>query len=247
MRPVRWIIDPVVRHVTSAALAVAMAVLVVLAAVAYVTSYDQARSALHTRDDSAARATARITDLTGQIRGLEDSANNNSGRIGELIAEVHALEAQVTAMGGRPVVSEPTVTPTGTTTTVPVASTRPAPSTSSTTSPPPPPPPSTTTTTVPPTCTSLPVVGCVGAKASRSATRTDCGDWLDLIGGYDWQVPTACRVMMCESGGDPNAVNRSSNARGLFQILGGPLDAAENVALAYQMWQDRGWQPWVCK
>ena len=49
---------------------------------------------------------------------------------------------------------------------------------------------------------------------------------------------------MCESGGDPNAYNARSGATGLFQILNGPRDPAENVALAFRMWQSRGWQPW---
>lgn len=250
-----WLWDPprLLRLMIASALSVAVAVLATLAVVSTVASYRQAQSALHTRDDAAARATARISALTEQIAILNSRSEANSGRIGELIAEVHTLEAQVTAMGGRPLVTEPSTSVTTTTTTTPAnpgasppQSPSPAPSapTTTTTSPPP----STTTTTAPPPpCTSLPVVGCINGKASRSAdTRTNCGDWLDLVASYDWPVGTACRIMLCESSGDPNARNRSG-ATGLFQILSGPTDPAENVALAYSMWSDRGWQPWVCK
>jgi hypothetical protein len=52
--------------------------------------------------------------------------------------------------------------------------------------------------------------------------------------------------MMCESGGNANAYNARSGATGLFQILGGPFDPAANVAMAFRMWQQRGWQPWTC-
>lgn len=246
-----WVVDPprVLRLVVASALSVTVAVLATLAVVATVTSYRSAQSALHTRDDTAARSSARISALSDQIGVLSSQAQANSTRIGELIGEVHALEEQVRQMGGAPVVTEPRLTsPTTTTTTIPTAAAPQSPSpappapTTTTTSPPP----STTTTTPPPPCTSLPVVGCINAKASRSAdTRTNCGDWLDLISSYDWPVGTACRIMLCESSGDPNARNRSG-ATGLFQILGGPTDPAENVALAYSMWSDRGWQPWVC-
>ena len=72
------------------------------------------------------------------------------------------------------------------------------------------------------------------------------GPWADLINQYPWPTATAYRIMMCESGGNANAYNPRSGATGLFQILNGPFDPAANVALAYRMWQKRGWQPWVC-
>lgn len=85
------------------------------------------------------------------------------------------------------------------------------------------------------------------ARASRSATRTRgaaTGNWSALINQYPWPTGTAYRIMMCESGGNANALNRSSGATGLFQILNGPSDPAANVATAFRMYQSRGWQPW---
>ena len=85
------------------------------------------------------------------------------------------------------------------------------------------------------------------AAAARPATPTRApayGPWAELINQYPWPADVAYRVMMCESGGDANAYNARSGATGLFQILDGPFDPHENVALAFKMWQSRGWQPW---
>lgn len=92
-------------------------------------------------------------------------------------------------------------------------------------------------------------------RPSRGVERTHaarassgpCGGWRHLVARYDWNVDTACRILVCESKGDPSARNRRSTATGLFQILGGPTDAERNVAQAYAMWRARGWQPWVCR
>lgn len=70
--------------------------------------------------------------------------------------------------------------------------------------------------------------------------------WDGLIALYNWAQAKAFAVMMCESGGNPKARNPHSTATGLFQILGGPTDPGSNVALAYSMYQKRGWKPWVC-
>jgi hypothetical protein len=88
-------------------------------------------------------------------------------------------------------------------------------------------------------------------RASRSATTAAprgaaYGPWADLINQYPWPTQTAYRIMMCESGGNANAYNARSGATGLFQILNGPFDPAANVATAFRMWQQRGWQPWTC-
>lgn len=85
------------------------------------------------------------------------------------------------------------------------------------------------------------------AAAPRTATVSRApayGPWADLINQYPWPADTAYNVMMCESGGNANAYNASSGATGLFQILNGAFDPYENVALAFKMWQSRGWQPW---
>lgn len=89
----------------------------------------------------------------------------------------------------------------------------------------------------------------VRQRAARNAARTPgrapaYGNWSHLINQYPWPADQAYRIMMCESGGNANAYNPRSGATGLFQILNGPFDPAENVALAFRMWQQRGWQPW---
>lgn len=73
---------------------------------------------------------------------------------------------------------------------------------------------------------------------------TYAGDWVSLIASLPWDSATALRIVRCESGGNPNAYNRSSGATGLFQILNGPFDPIANVRTAFGMWQSRGWQPW---
>jgi hypothetical protein len=86
-------------------------------------------------------------------------------------------------------------------------------------------------------------------RASRATTTSRgaaYGPWADLINQYPWPTQTAYRIMMCESGGNANAYNARSGATGLFQILNGPFDPAANVAMAFRMWQQRGWQPWTC-
>lgn len=71
-----------------------------------------------------------------------------------------------------------------------------------------------------------------------------------LIAAYPWPAIEATRIMMCESGGDPNAYN-PSGARGAFQIMpvhawrvGGDLDSlydpAVNVRVAFDIYVDNG-------
>lgn len=79
--------------------------------------------------------------------------------------------------------------------------------------------------------------------ASTRTYATPSGGWWSLIARYPWNAALAHRIMMCESHGNPNAHNRSG-ANGLFQILGGPYDPEANVATAYHMYSQRGWQPW---
>lgn len=87
--------------------------------------------------------------------------------------------------------------------------------------------------------------------ASRSYVRPQAvaptvvaGDWAALVSSLPWDAATAMRIVSCESGGRPWAVNPSSGAAGLFQILGGPLEPLANVRLAFSMYSQRGWQPW---
>lgn len=111
---------------------------------------------------------------------------------------------------------------------------------------------STTTSTVPPTTTTVKPKAPkpVAAPKPQAPPKAGCAQpecWRSEIAKYSWPVEQAMKVMRCESGGNPNAVNERSNARGLFQILGGTLDPVENIAHAHRMWLKRGWQPWVCK
>lgn len=91
--------------------------------------------------------------------------------------------------------------------------------------------------------------------------------WRPLVATYFQaaDVDRAMRVLACESGGDPNARNRTSGASGLFQHIprfwaerstaagyGGEsiFDPVANVAVAAWMIYDYptgGWQHWVCK
>jgi septal ring factor EnvC (AmiA/AmiB activator) len=72
----------------------------------------------------------------------------------------------------------------------------------------------------------------------------------------DWAIPEA--IVMCESGGNFDAVNPSSGAGGAYQILpstwrlyggrGAPQEASprEQSAIASQIWADSGPSAWVC-
>ena len=89
----------------------------------------------------------------------------------------------------------------------------------------------------------------------------NCGGWESEIAAR-WpaeQVGNACRIMMCESGGNPLADNPSSSASGLFQFLDSTwanrygysraVHATPNLQLdgALSLWQSSGWRPWSCR
>lgn len=75
---------------------------------------------------------------------------------------------------------------------------------------------------------------------------------------------TACRVMLCESHGNPNALNGNEKyqAAGLFQIIqqwadkyqsvtgvayyDGRFDAEANVHFASWLQSQEGWSQWSC-
>lgn len=84
----------------------------------------------------------------------------------------------------------------------------------------------------------------------RPATAGDgCGGWRNLVGTYfhAGDVGRACRILMCESSGNPNARNGSHN--GLMQIAGGTFDPEGNIRHAAQMAYTtrKGWSHWECK
>ena len=120
-----------------------------------------------------------------------------------------------------------------------------------------PPPPTTTTTHYHPPTTQPPVV-----RAAAPAPSGNCGGWEGAITAHfpGEQVAKACRVMMCESGGNPRAQNSRSSASGLFQFLNSTWESATGtpapasayspdvqVAAAAKLWRSSGWRPWVCR
>lgn len=71
-------------------------------------------------------------------------------------------------------------------------------------------------------------------------------------------APDAILIAQCESGLNPNAINNSnsngSTDTGLFQINSIHnipqrylLNPDINIQVAYQLFQQQGWSPWVCK
>ncbi len=69
-----------------------------------------------------------------------------------------------------------------------------------------------------------------------------------------WPCGEALAVAACESTMNPEAVNPSSGALGLFQLLpywhewrfegGDRFDPEVNTRAAHSLWQERGWEPW---
>jgi len=90
-------------------------------------------------------------------------------------------------------------------------------------------------------------------EASAAAAQNEVADW---VNDGDWAIPEA--IVMCESGGNYDAVNSSSGAGGAYQILpstwdlyggeGNPEDASpgEQDDIAAQIWADSGGGAWVC-
>jgi hypothetical protein len=90
-------------------------------------------------------------------------------------------------------------------------------------------------------------------EASAAAAQEEVAEWTN---NGDWAIPE--EIVMCESGGNYNAVNPSSGAGGAYQILpstwdlyggsGNPEDAsqAEQDEIASQIWADSGGGAWVC-
>ena len=71
------------------------------------------------------------------------------------------------------------------------------------------------------------------------------------LSDYDYQVLS--NIMRCESGGNPNAINSSSGASGLFQFLGSSwaawgqgsvFDPARNIEAAVRYYKVAGVSPW---
>jgi chromosome segregation ATPase len=86
---------------------------------------------------------------------------------------------------------------------------------------------------------------------SAAEAQQEVGDWVG-----EWAIPQS--IVMCESGGNFDAVNPSSGAGGAYQILpstwesyggeGKPNEAspAAQHEIAEQIWADSGSSAWVC-
>ena len=117
-----------------------------------------------------------------------------------------------------------------------------------------------TTTTVPVAVAKAPAAPVPRVVVPAPAPRP-VEEWRSLITAYfaATDVDKALRVISCESGGDPNAVNPRSGAAGLFQhiprywperasAIGLPgasiFDPVANVAAAAWLVYSGGWSPW---
>lgn len=88
-------------------------------------------------------------------------------------------------------------------------------------------------------------------RISRREAQEEVADWMG-----DWAIPED--IVMCESGGNWDAVNPTSGAGGAYQILpstwelyggeGDPEDASpgEQSEVASQIWADSGAGAWEC-
>jgi chromosome segregation ATPase len=92
----------------------------------------------------------------------------------------------------------------------------------------------------------------------QQAQQVSAAEAQQTVGGWfgDWAIPES--IVMCESGGNFDAVNPSSGAGGAYQILpstweayggdGKPNEASpqQQHDIAQQIWQDSGASAWVC-
>lgn len=94
----------------------------------------------------------------------------------------------------------------------------------------------------------------------RGSTADGCGGWLHTVRHhFGGETSTACRVLLCESGGNPAAHNGTSSASGLWQFLDGtwtrttgrspeardyPPDV--QTAAAKRLRDTAGWSQWAC-
>lgn len=81
---------------------------------------------------------------------------------------------------------------------------------------------------------------------------SDVERWRGLVSQYFTDVDHALCVIKYESGGNPTAVNATSGAAGLFQIMpfwwdaygGNRFDPETNIALASVIQSQQGWGAW---
>lgn len=105
------------------------------------------------------------------------------------------------------------------------------------------------------------------ARHVLDATRAEIGQygvgvgrwvWLARDCGWGWaQLPELVYVIDRESGGSPMALNASSEAAGLLQLMPqwyhgewgypafNPFNPRENLTAGWWMWRHSGWSPWA--
>ena len=126
--------------------------------------------------------------------------------------------------------------------------------------------PATTTTThyhPPTTTTAVPVMSNISPTTAPQTNSTNCGGWEGLVAEFfPDEVGTACRVLVCESQGNPNAVsptddhglmqlNRPSWQRRFQEVTGVPFfdgvyDPVLNLRFAAWLRNAAGWNQWAC-
>lgn len=117
---------------------------------------------------------------------------------------------------------------------------------------------------VPPSTTSTSVASPPPSSSTSTAPPVadpdvDCGGWFDLVASIFpvGHQGTACRVLLCESEGRATAVNASSGASGLFQVMpfwasrfeqvtglpyyDGRFDPGANATFAWYLVSNEGW------
>lgn len=94
---------------------------------------------------------------------------------------------------------------------------------------------------------------CAPPRASQAAYALSGDEAVSIICApqYSWSCEQALAVAWRESNWQPHAYNAGCGCAGLFQIAsvhGHPLstlfDPEMNVAIAYELYLQRGWQPW---
>jgi hypothetical protein len=107
--------------------------------------------------------------------------------------------------------------------------------------------PAPTSTTTSTTSTASSTSSTSTSSGSLTATSSGWADELRAVGFPESAIPQMLYYINRESGGDPSALNPSSNACGLTQIypyVAGCLDPMTNLRLAFQKYQASGFAPW---
>ncbi len=205
-----------------------------------------------------AQLATSVTPVPTEAPAAEDAPTLQVDSLVDADEQTTTTEATTTTAAPATTTTVPPTTTTAppTTTTAPPTTTTAAPATTTTVPP--------TTTTAPPTTTTAPPDTTVPPPAADHPAAVE--QWRGLVSAY-WPaslVEEALSVIDCESNGDPNAVNPSSGASGLFQFLPSTwasaapqagwagadvFDPGANVATAYWLYSQftEPWQQWSCK